>query len=140
LLVGAARAEDEPEKTDPARLPPQPGDHFVFLSGPSKGQVVRLDNLAMGGPQVQVFPASPDGAVQNGTPLNLVILARFDPAELSEETSSSADGSPAPAPRARCTKTARPDLQMCPACQPPPIRDRRLNHDTLAMARVFQMG
>jgi hypothetical protein len=38
----------------------------------------------------------------------------------------------------RCTKTARPDLQMCPACQPPPIRDRKLNHDTLAMARVFQ--
>ena len=30
------------------------------------------------------------------------------------------------------------DLQMCPACQPPPIRDRKLNHDTLAMARVFQ--
>ena len=27
---------------------------------------------------------------------------------------------------------------MCPACQPPPIRDRKLNHDTLAMARVFQ--
>jgi hypothetical protein len=23
-------------------------------------------------------------------------------------------------------------------CQPPPIRDRKLNHDTLAMARVFQ--
>src|SRR3984893_15517526 len=27
---------------------------------------------------------------------------------------------------------------MCPACQPPPIPDRKLNHDTLAMARVFQ--
>src|SRR6266516_161711 len=52
--------------------------------------------------------------------------------------SSSADGSPAPAPRVRCTKTARPDPQMRPACQPPSIRDRKLNHDTLAMARVFQ--
>jgi len=78
LLVGVARAEDE--------LPPQPGDRFVFLTGPNKGQVVRLDNLAMGGPQVQVFPAGPDGTVRNGTPLNLVILARFDPAELSDET------------------------------------------------------
>ena len=86
LLVGVARAEDEPEKTDAARLPPQPGDRLVFLTGPSKGQVVRLDNLAMGGPQVQVFPAGPDGTVRNGTPLNLVILARFDPAELSDET------------------------------------------------------
>jgi hypothetical protein len=27
---------------------------------------------------------------------------------------------------------------MCPACQPPPIRDGKLNHDTLATARVFQ--
>ena len=52
----------------------------------------------------------------------------------------SADGSLAHAPPVRCTKTARPDLQMCPACQPPPICDRKLNHDTLAMARVFQMG
>src|SRR5439155_12138272 len=52
--------------------------------------------------------------------------------------SFSADGSSAHAPPVRCTKTARPDLQMCPACQPPPIRDGKLNHDTLAMARVFQ--
>ena len=86
LLVGVARAEDAPEKTDAAKLPPQPGDRFVFLTGPNKGRVVRLDNLAMGGPQVQVFPAGPDGTVRNGTPLNLVILARFDPAELSDET------------------------------------------------------
>jgi rieske iron-sulfur protein len=86
LLVGVARAEDEPEKTDAAKLPPQPGDRFVFLTGPNKGQVVRLDNLAMGGPQVQVFPAGPGGTVRDGTPLNLVILARFDPAELGDET------------------------------------------------------
>ena len=86
LLVGAARAEDEPEKADPAKMPPQPGDHFVFLSGSNKGQIVRLDNLAIGGPQVQAYPATADGTVRNGTPLNLVILARFDPAELTEET------------------------------------------------------
>ena len=93
LLAGVGRAEDEPEKTDGTRLPPQPGDRFVFLTGPHKGQVVRLDNLAMGGPQVQAFPASPDGTVRNGTPLNLVVLARFDPAELSEETrDQAADG------------------------------------------------
>ena len=38
---------------------------------------------------------------------------------------------------ARCTKTARPDLQTCPACQPPPIRDRKSNDGTPAMARFF---
>jgi rieske iron-sulfur protein len=86
LLVGVARAEDEPEKTDAARLPPQSGDHFVFLTGPNKGQVVKVENLAVGGPQVQVYPVGPDGTVRNDTPLNLVILARFDPAALSAET------------------------------------------------------
>jgi Rieske Fe-S protein len=40
----------------------------------------------IGGPQVQVYPLRPDGAVRDETPLNLVILVRFDPAELSEET------------------------------------------------------
>jgi rieske iron-sulfur protein len=86
LLVGAARLEEEVETTNAVTMPPQPGDHFVFLSGPNKGQVVRPDNLTVGGPQVQVFPASSDGTIRNGTPLNLMILARFDPAELSEET------------------------------------------------------
>jgi hypothetical protein len=86
LLAGVARAEEETKQTYAVTLPPQPGDRFVFLAGAHKGQVVRLDDLAIGGPQVQVFPASSDGTVRNGTPLNLVILARFDPAELSDET------------------------------------------------------
>ena len=85
------RAEDEAATTDAAKMPPQPGDHFVFLSGPNKGQIVRLDNLAIGGPQVQVFPASPDGTVRNDTPLNLVVLTRFDPADLSEGRAAAED-------------------------------------------------
>jgi hypothetical protein len=36
-----------------------------------------------------------------------------------------------------CTKTTRPDPQMHPACERPTIRDRKLNHHTLAMARSF---
>jgi len=81
LAVGPARPEDEA-----AAAPPQPNDHFVFLTGPKKGEVVRVDSLAVGGPQVQAYPVSPEGTVRNETPLNLVILARFDPAELNEET------------------------------------------------------
>ncbi len=86
LLVRMAQAEDETAKTDAARMPPQPDDHFVFLTGRNKGQVVKVDSLTIGGPQVQVYPLSPDGTVRNETPLNLVILARFDPANLSEDT------------------------------------------------------
>ena len=81
LAVGPARPEDAA-----AKAPPQPNDRFVSLAGPKKGEVVRVDSIAVGGPQLQVYPVSPDGTVRNETPLNLVILVRFDPAELSEET------------------------------------------------------
>jgi hypothetical protein len=46
--------------------------------------------------------------------------------------SSSADGSPEPAPPARLMKTARPDPQKRPACEPPTIRDASLNHHSPA--------
>jgi hypothetical protein len=35
----------------------------------------------------------------------------------------------------RCTKTAGPDPQMCPAYEPPPIRDKKVNQQILATAR-----
>jgi rieske iron-sulfur protein len=80
LLVRAARAEDA------AAMPPQPNDHLVFFTGAKKGQVVKVDDLVLDAPQVQAYPASPDGIVRNQSRLNLVILARFDPAALSEGT------------------------------------------------------
>jgi Rieske Fe-S protein len=55
--------------------------------------VVRADDLAPGGPQIQAYPAAPDGTVRNESRLNLVILARFDPAVLAEATRArAADG------------------------------------------------
>jgi Rieske Fe-S protein len=87
-LAGAARAED-----DAITMLPQPGDHFVHLTGPGKGQPVRAEDLALGGPQIQAYPAAPDGTVRSGSRLNLVILARFDPASLAESTRArAADG------------------------------------------------
>jgi rieske iron-sulfur protein len=80
LLVSVARADDA------ATMPPTPDDRFVFLTGPKKGQVVKVDDLMVGGPQMQVYPVSQDGTVRNESRLNLVILTRFDPAELAEET------------------------------------------------------
>ena len=79
--------------TKPAAKPPAPDDHFVFLTGPKKGQVVRAEDLALGGPQVQAYPMAPDGTVRSDSRLNLVILARFDPTALSDETRArAADG------------------------------------------------
>src|SRR5215467_4537736 len=80
LLVRAARAADA------AAMPPQLGDRFVFLTGPKKGQVVKVDDLAVNDPQVQTYPVGPDGTVRNQSRLNLVIMARLDPTELAEKT------------------------------------------------------
>src|SRR6476659_3964991 len=89
LLAGPARAAEEGE----AAKPPAPDDRFVFLTGPKKGQVVRAEDLALGGPQVQAYPMAPDGTARNDSRLNLVILARFGPAALTDETRArAADG------------------------------------------------
>ena len=87
-LAGVARADD------PASAPPQPGDHFVALEGDKKGQVVKVDDLPVGGPQIQAYPADPkSGVVRNGSRLNLVMLVRFDPGTLNDETRArAADG------------------------------------------------
>jgi rieske iron-sulfur protein len=87
LLARAACADDA------ASMPPQPGDHFVYFTGPNKGEIVRPGDLPPGGPQIQAYPAAPDGTVRNESRLNLVILARFDPAALAAETRArAADG------------------------------------------------
>jgi len=89
MLAGPAGAAEEGE----AAKPPAPDDRFVFLTGPKKGQVVRADDLALGGPQAQAYPMAPDGTVRSDSRLNLVILARFDPAALTDETRTrAADG------------------------------------------------
>ena len=55
LFAGPARAAEEGE----AAKPPAPDDRFVFRAAPKKGQVVRAEDLALGGPQVQAYPMAP---------------------------------------------------------------------------------
>jgi Rieske Fe-S protein len=55
--------------------------------GGDKSGEVKVEDLAIGGPQVQAYPVDPKtGVVRDGSRLNLVILVRLDPAGLSEET------------------------------------------------------
>jgi rieske iron-sulfur protein len=90
LLMVPARAEDQPDETE---KPPQPGDHLVFLTGPRKDQPARADDLKLGGPQLQTYPADPKGLVRDGSPLNLVVLVRVGNDGLDEQTRKlSADG------------------------------------------------
>jgi rieske iron-sulfur protein len=90
LLNIPARAEDQPDETAKR---PQVGDHFVFLTGPKKGQSARVDDLELGGPQMQAYPADPKGLVRDGSPLNLVVLVRVGSDGLDADTlARSADG------------------------------------------------
>ena len=84
-----AAAED-----DPAKIAPQPGDQFVFFSGDKKGQVIKVEDLTVGGPQLVAYPVDPKTQmVRNGTRLNSVALVRLDPAKMSEQTKkNAADG------------------------------------------------
>jgi Rieske Fe-S protein len=85
-----ARADDAP---DPAEMRPQLGDHFVFLEGPLEGKPVHVEDLELGGPQVQAYPADPKGLVRDGSRLNLVLLARVGSEGLSDDTRArAADG------------------------------------------------
>ena len=107
LLNIPARADDQPDET--AKWP-QPGDHLVFLGGPKNGQPAHADDLELGGPQVQAYPADPKGVVRDGSLLNLVVLVRVGNDGLDEQTRKlSVDG--AVAYSAICTHQACPVIQ-----------------------------
>jgi len=74
-------------------LPPQVGDHFVFLTGPHKDVPAKAEHLELGGTQIQAYPVDPKGLVRDGDPLNLVLLVRVGDEGLDEQTRKlSADG------------------------------------------------
>ena len=90
LIARRARADGD---TPPENKRPQPGDQLVYWSGENDGKLVRPEDLPLGGPQDQAFPKDPaTGIVRDGSPLNLVVIARFDPTLLSEETAARAAG------------------------------------------------
>lgn len=97
LSPSAFAADDKRDAADTASdatsLRPQLGDHFVFALGDKQGEV-KLDDLPVGGPQVVAYPMDPkSGLVRDGSPLNMVILIRYNAPDLSEETRAhAADG------------------------------------------------
>ena len=86
------------------------GDHLVFLTGPRKDQPARVEDLELGGEQLQTYPADPKGLVRDGTPLNLVLLVRVGDDGLDQQTRKlAADG--VVAYSAICTHQACPVIQ-----------------------------
>jgi rieske iron-sulfur protein len=66
---------------------PQEGDRFVFASGERKGDLITPADLPLGGPPTLTYPIdSQSGTVRDGSRLNQVLLIRFEPEALAEET------------------------------------------------------
>lgn len=79
---------------DPKKARPQAGDRFIHFSGDRKGQIVRPEDLPLGGPQVVVWPIDAgSNTVRDGSRLNQVLLIRLPADELSDATqANAADG------------------------------------------------
>jgi rieske iron-sulfur protein len=86
LLEARAATEDDPKKARP-----QEGDRFVFFSGDRKGEIIKVEDLPLGGPQIMAYPIDPaTETVRNGSRLNQVVLIRFEESELSADTVANA--------------------------------------------------
>ena len=76
---------------DPKKARPQEGDRFVFFSGEHKGQIVKPDDLPMGGPQILAYPMDLGQrrglGIAAGEPLFVI---RLEPDQLSKDTSANA--------------------------------------------------
>jgi rieske iron-sulfur protein len=73
---------------------PQKADLLVVSEGDEEGQVIKPQDLKLGGPPVHAWPKDPKTSViRNGSRLNELLVVRLDPAELDDETRShAADG------------------------------------------------
>jgi rieske iron-sulfur protein len=75
------------QEGDPRHARPQEGDRFVFASGERKGALITPADLPVGGPPVLTYPLDPQSStVRDGSRLNQVLLIRFEPEALAEET------------------------------------------------------
>jgi rieske iron-sulfur protein len=103
LLQARAATDDDPKKARP-----QEGDRFVFFSGARKGEIIKAEDLPLGGPQIIAYPMDPaTSTVRNGSRLNQVVLIRFEESQLSADTvANAADG--VIAYSAACTHEACP--------------------------------
>ena len=90
---GSFRARAEDQADDPSLAPPQAGDHFVFLTGPKKGQPVRATIWSWAARRRRPIRRTRKALCATATPLNIVILVRVGNDGLNDETRErSADG------------------------------------------------
>ncbi|MDX1383466.1 MAG: Rieske (2Fe-2S) protein [Thermoanaerobaculia bacterium] len=85
VALGARRAAGA--QGDPRRSRPQEGDVFVHAFGPQEGRTVRVEEVPVRSEQLTCWAKDPvTGVVRDGSRLNQVLLLRFEPEALAEET------------------------------------------------------
>lgn len=91
MLGGGLRGA---QASEPAELPPQPGDRLVRMDDEGTPQPLKVADIPLASKPVRALPfAATDALVRDGSRLGRVILMRFDPASLDDETRArSADG------------------------------------------------
>jgi len=84
LAIVEAAADDEQPGSD-AR--PAKGDVLVYSEGEHAGDIIKAQDLPLGGPPVHAWPKDPKTAVvRSNSRLNELLLIRLDPAELDDDT------------------------------------------------------
>ncbi|THD57554.1 MAG: Rieske (2Fe-2S) protein [Bradyrhizobium sp.] len=79
-----AAADDDQPGSDER---PQKGDVLVFSEGEHTGEVIKPQDLRLGGPPVRAWPKDPTTSViRKGSRLNEILVVKLDPAELDDET------------------------------------------------------
>jgi rieske iron-sulfur protein len=84
-------AEDDRPGSDER---PKAADLLVFYDGDREREIIKPDDVALGGPPVHAWAKDPKTAViRDGSRLNEIMLVRLDPKELDENMQSwAADG------------------------------------------------
>ncbi len=86
-------AAAEPVRAAPASEHDHPadGDRLVFAFGDREGQIIALEDIRVGQPQVFAYPMDRDSShIATESRLGQVMLVRLDPSQLSEDTAASA--------------------------------------------------
>ncbi len=94
VCVAASRSAVAEEDQPGSDERPQKSDLLVFSEGDEEGQVIKPQDLKLGGPPAHAWPKDPKtSVVRTGSRLNEILVIRLDPAELDDETRAhAADG------------------------------------------------
>jgi rieske iron-sulfur protein len=88
----SAAAADENEPGSDER--PRKADVLVLSEGEHAGDIIKPQDMRIGGPPLRAWPKDPKTSViRNGSRLNEILVVKLDPAELDDDTRSrAADG------------------------------------------------